>query len=146
MLLRALFIWCGLLTVAFVNGIVRAVWLAPAFGDSVAHVISAVMISIVVAAVTWEAIGWLHPHSANEALLIGDEWVLLTIGFEVLAGYVLLGTSWHRLLMEFNVTQGEQWELVLVTMLVAPAVAAIRQHVIAPGRPISSVRKAFFGR
>lgn len=146
MLLRALLIWCGLLTVAFVNGIVRAVWLAPAFGDSVAHVISAVMISVVVAAVTWEAIGWLHPHSANEALLIGDEWVLLTIGFEVLAGYVLLGTSWHRLLMEFNVTQGEQWELVLVTMLVAPAVAGIRQHVIAPGRPISSVRKTIFGR
>ena len=146
MLLRALLIWCGLLSAAFANGILRAVWLAPAFGDSVAHVISAVILSIVVATVTWEAIGWLHPHNANEALLIGDEWVLLTIAFEVLAGYVLLGTSWHRLLMEYNVTQGEQWELVLATMLVAPAVAAIRQHVVAPGRRISSVRKAIFGR
>ena len=66
---------------------------------------------------------------ANDALLIGDEWVLLTFGFEVLA-YVLIGTSWHRLLMEYNVTQGLQWELVLTTMLVAPAVTAIRQHLV----------------
>jgi len=131
MLRRALLIWCGLLAVAFANGVLRAVWLAPAFGNSVAHVISAIILSAVVAAVTWEAIDWLHPGTANEAWLIGDEWVLLTIGFEVLAGYVLVGTSWHRLLMEFNVTQGQQWELVLITMLVAPAVAAIRQHLVA---------------
>jgi hypothetical protein len=131
MLLRALLIWCGLLAAAFANGILRAVWLAPMVGDSVAHVIGAIILSAVVAVVTWEAIDWLHPHTANDALLIGDEWVLLTFGFEVLSGYVLIGTSWHRLLMEYNVTQGLQWELVLTTMLVAPAVAAIRQHLVA---------------
>lgn len=131
MLLRGLLLWCGLLAAAFANGVLRSVWLAPAFGDSVAHIISGILISGVVAVVTWEAIGWLHPHTANEALLIGDEWVLLTVGFQVLAGTVLVGTSWHRLLMEFNVTQGEGWELVLMTMLVAPATAAIRQHLVA---------------
>jgi hypothetical protein len=146
MLLRALLIWCGLVAVAFGNGILRSVWLAPAFGDSTAHVISAVILSALVAVVAWKAIEWLHPHTANEALLIGDEWVLLTIAFELLAGYVLVGTTWHRLLMEYNITQGQQWELVLATMLVAPAVAATRQHVVAPLRVISSVRKVVFGR
>jgi hypothetical protein len=146
MLLRALVIWCGLLAVAFANGILRSLWLTPAVGDAGAHVIGALVLSLVVATVAWHAIGWLHPHTANEALLIGDEWVLLSIAFQVLAGYVLLGTQWHRLLMEYNVTQGSQWELVLITMLVAPPVAAIRQHVVAPGRIISSVRKAIFGR
>jgi hypothetical protein len=142
MLLRALLIWCGLLTAAIANGVLRMVWLEPAVGDAIAHVISAVILSAVVAAVTWEAIGWLHPHTANEALLIGDEWVLLTIAFEVLAGYVLVGTSWHRLLMEFNVTQGLHWELVLVTMLVAPAVAAIRQHLVSRPHLVHHARRA----
>ena len=146
MVLRALFIWCGLLAAAFANAILRSVWLAPTFGDAGAHVIGAIILSALVATVAWQAIAWLHPHTANEALLIGDEWVLLSVAFQVLAGYVLIGTQWHRLLMEYNVTQGQQWEVVLITMLVAPPVAAIWQHVVAPGRMISSVRKAFFGR
>ena len=146
MLIRALLIWCGLLAAAFANGILRSVWLAPAFGDGGAHVIGAIILCSVVATVAWRAIGWLRPHNANEALLIGDEWVLLSIGFQVLAGYVLIGTQWHRWLMEYNVTQGQQWELVLITMLVMPAVAAIRQHLVAPIRSISSARKAIFGR
>ena len=146
MLLRALVIWFGLLVAAFANGVLRSVWLAPAFGDAGAHVAGAIILSVVVATVAWHAIEWLHPHTANEALIIGDEWVLLSIGFQVLAGYVLVGTQWHRWLMEFNVTQGQQWELVLITMLVAPPVAAIRQHLVAPGRMIISARKAIFGR
>jgi hypothetical protein len=146
MLLRSLAIWCGLLLAAFVNGAFRVTMLTPAFGDSVAHVISAVTLSAIVATVAWVAIVWLHPHTANEALLIGDEWVLLTIGFEVLAGWYFIGTSWQVLLMEYNVTQGELWVLVLVTMLVAPVASAFGHHLVRSGSAISSARKAFFGR
>lgn len=146
MLLRGLVIWCGLLAVGFANGVLRSVWLAPYFGDTGAHIAGALILSSVVAFVAWRAIEWLHPHTANEALLIGDEWVLLSFGFQVLAGYVLVGTQWHRWLMEYNVTQGQHWELVLVTMLVMPAVAALRQHLVAPIRSISTARRAFFGR
>ena len=98
MLFRALAIWCGLLIAAFFNGALREMWLMPVFGDPVAHLVSAAILSAIVVAVAWAAIVWLHPHSANEALLIGDEWVLLTIAFEFLAGYYLFGTPWQRLL------------------------------------------------
>jgi multisubunit Na+/H+ antiporter MnhC subunit len=50
-------------------------WLTPAFGDSAAHVLSALMLSAIVIVVARLAIVWLHPYTANEALLIGDEWV-----------------------------------------------------------------------
>ena len=142
MLFRALVIWCGLLAAAFANGILRSVWLAPYFGDTGAHVIGAIIFCSLVAVVAWHAIEWLHPHTANEALLIGDEWVLLSIGFQVLAGYVLVGTQWHRWLMEYNVTQGQQWELVLVTMFAMPAVAALRRHLVAPPFAHSRRRRA----
>ena len=144
MLLRALAIWCGLLVVAFVNGAVRTIWLTPAVGDPAAHVISALVLSAVVAVAAWRAIGWLHPHTANEALLIGDEWVLLTIAFEFLAGYYLFGASWDALLEQYNVSRGEMWELVLVTMFVAPLSAAFGHHLIGRRRIISSTHRARF--
>ena len=146
MLIRALAIWCGLLAAAFLNAAFRVRWLTPAFGDSAAHVISALTLSAIVVAVAWAAIVWLHPHDANEALLIGDEWVLLTVGLQVCVGYYLIGTSWHARLMEYNVSQGALWEVVLVTMLVAPVAAAFGHHIIRRGRMFSSARKAIFGR
>lgn len=133
MLFRALAIWCGLLIAAFFNGALREMWLMPVFGDPVAHLVSAAILSAIVVAVAWAAIVWLHPHSANEALLIGDEWVLLTIAFEFLAGYYLFGTPWQTLLAQYDVSQGQPWELVLVTMLVAPVAAAFGHHLVRRG-------------
>jgi len=124
MLLRSIAVWLGLLVVAFFNGAVRELWLVPALGERPAHVVSAVVLSAIVLAVTWVFIRWVHPHTANEALLIGDEWVLLTIAFEFLAGYYLFGNSWDALLRQYNVAAGESWMLVLVTMFVAPLAAA----------------------
>jgi hypothetical protein len=144
MLLRALAIWCGLLMAAFLNGAVREMWLTPAFGDAAGHAISALVLSAVVIAVAWLAIVWLHPHSANEALLIGDEWVLLTIAFEFLAGYYLFGSSWQALIAQYDVSRGELWELVLITMLIAPVAAAFGHHLIGRHRLISSAREARF--
>ena len=146
MFFRALAIWFGLLLAAVLNAVIRVMWLTPAFGDSAAHVISTILLSAVVAAAAWAAIVWLHPHTANEALLIGDEWVLLTIAFEFLAGYYLFGTPWQTLLAQYDVSQGQPWELVLVTMLVAPVAAAFGHHLVRRGRTISSARNARFRR
>jgi len=146
MLLRALAIWCGLLVVAFLNGALRVLLLTPAFGPSAAHLLSALILSAVVIVVAWVAIGWVHPHSANEALLIGDEWVLLTIAFEFLAGYYLFGSSWRVLLAQYDVSDGQVWELVLVTMLIAPVAAAFGQQLIGRHRVISSTQQTRFRR
>ncbi len=89
MLFRALAIWCGLLIAAFFNGALREIWLMPVFGDPVAHLVSAAILSAIVVVVAWAAIVWLHPHSANEALLIGDERVLLTIACVRVPGRLL---------------------------------------------------------
>lgn len=146
MLLRALAIWCGLLVVAFLNGAFRMMWLIPTFGDPAAHLISAALLATVVVVVAWRSIAWVHPHTANEALLIGDEWVLLTIAFEFLAGYYVFGTPWRTLLAQYNVFRGEVWELVLIIMLLAPVASAFGHHLLRPGRVISSARKARFRR
>jgi hypothetical protein len=130
MLIRALAIWCGLLLAAITNGTLRELWLTPAFGGAVAHLISALILAAIVGLVAWLTIVWVHPHSANEALLIGDEWVLLTIAFEFVAGYYLFGTSWRALLAQYDISRGEPWMLVLITMFLAPLVAAFGHHLL----------------
>jgi hypothetical protein len=150
MLLRALAVWCALLVVAFLNGALRVLWITPAVGVQAAHIISCFTLSVFIALIAWQAIAWLHPATPNEALLIGDEWVLLTIAFEFVAGYYLFGTSWNALLAQYNVARGELWELVLVTMLVAPVGAAWGHHLFRRAArsslTISSTGKRRFGR
>src|SRR5258707_6630132 len=150
MLLRALAIWCALLVAAFLNGAIRVFWIMPAVGFQAAHAISCVTLSVLVALIAWQAIVWLHPATPNEALLIGDEWVLLTIAFEFVAGYYLFGTSWNALLAQYDVARGELWEVVLVTIRVAPVGAAWGHHLFRrtarSSLTISSVARRRFGR
>jgi hypothetical protein len=65
-------------------------------------------------------ISWISPTSAREALLIGVEWVVVTLAFEFLAGHYLFGNSWDRLLADYNVLRGRIWPLVPLTVLLAP--------------------------
>ena len=62
------------------------------------------------------------------------------------AGYYLFGASWEALLAQYDVSRGEMWLLVLITMLMAPVAAAFGHHLIGRHRFISSPRKARFRR
>jgi hypothetical protein len=146
MLLRALAIWCGLLLIALVNGAVRDMWLDTClrrFGSACAQCAHAVANRH-----RGRPVGdrRLHPYIANEALLIGYEWVRLTIAFEFLAGFYLFGSSWQALLAPYDVSRGQMWELVRVTMLIAPVAAAFGHHLIGRHRVISSTQQVRFRR
>jgi hypothetical protein len=65
--------------------------------------------------------------------------------FEFLAGYYLFGSSWRALLAQYEVSQGQLWEL-LVTILIAPVAAAFGHHLIGRHRIISSTQQARFRR
>ena len=146
MLLRALAISCGLLLIALVNGAVRVNVADSSLRRFGSDVLSALMLSAIVIVVARLAIVWLHPYIANEALLIGDEWVLLMIAFEFLAGFYLFGSSWQALLAQYDVSRGQMGELVLVTMLIAPVAAAFGHHLIGRHRVNSSTQQVRFRR
>jgi hypothetical protein len=66
---------------------------------------------------------WVGPNSQLENLLIGLFWVLLTVGFDFLAGHYAFKKSWETLLADYNIAQGRIWILVLITNLLAPIIA-----------------------
>jgi hypothetical protein len=121
-MVRALAVWFGLLTLAFVNGAVREALIIPRTGELVGHAVSTILLCILILVLTWVTIGWMQPLSASGALRIGGLWVALVIAFEFLAGHYLFGDSWSELRANYNVARGRIWPLVLVTTLIAPYV------------------------
>ncbi|HXF48456.1 MAG TPA: hypothetical protein VNL73_03390 [Verrucomicrobiae bacterium] len=124
MLLRAFAIWLILVPLAILNGTVRNYLLVPLVGNGAAHIISSVTLSILIFAVAWFFIGWIHPASAQQALGLGFFWLVLTVLFEFGAGHYLFKNPWEKLLADYDVFKGRVWILVLLATLFAPYAAA----------------------
>lgn len=123
MLLRAMIIWFLLAFLAILNGAAREMFIRPAIGEQVGHVVSTVIFCIVILAVAVSSLGWIGPASRRAALAIGIFWVLLAVAFEFLAGHFLFGNSWGTLLADYDILRGRVWLLVLFTSLLAPVLA-----------------------
>jgi len=123
MLIRALIIWFGLLALAIVNGGLREIAIVPRTGDVVGHAISSVTLSAAIVALSWFTIAWIGPRSTRDAWMIGVLWLVLTLGFEFLAGHYLFGNPWNQLWADYDVLHGRIWILVLLATFVAPVLA-----------------------
>jgi hypothetical protein len=120
MVLRSLLIWLVILLLAIINGAFRQAVLIPRMSDLAAHVASTLLLSVLVVIATWLMLPWVGPMSTGEAWGVGMLWLVLTVAFEFLAGHYLFGSSWEKLLLDYNITQGHIWPLALMVTLVAP--------------------------
>ncbi|HTK55561.1 MAG TPA: hypothetical protein VL295_01970 [Gemmatimonadales bacterium] len=120
MLLRALAVWGLLLLLAVLNGGLRESWLVPALGPLRGHQASTLLLSALILVATRVTFGWLGLGSAREALLVGALWLALTLAFEFLAGHFHFPKEWTVLLVDYDLTKGRIWPLVLVVTLLAP--------------------------
>jgi len=124
LLLSALGLWLLLMLIAVLNGMLREVWLVPQLGSGTALPLSGVLLSILIFIVTLTTVRWLPLAAAADAWKVGGFWLLLTIAFELLFGHFALGASWDRLLAAYSPGNSNLWLLVLLTILVAPFLAA----------------------
>lgn len=122
---RSTAIWFAILLVAIANGALREGVLVPGLGSGTAHVISTLLLSGAVFAVTLLTISWIGVGSAVDAWTIGIYWLLLTVAFEFLGGHYLFGRPWEVLLADYRLQDGRIWVLVLISTLLSP-LAALR--------------------
>lgn len=128
--LRSLVVWCAFVVLAVINGGFRDAVLTPRLGEHESHVIGTITLCTAILIVTWLAINWMRPAKSTDALLIGGVWVLMTVGFEFLAGHYVFGTSWARLLADYDLVGGRVWLLVLATVAFAPLTMARARNVV----------------
>lgn len=129
MSVRAIAVWCAIVPIAIANGAVREILIVPATGPAPGHVISTMMLSSAILLVSWLTIGWMRPASLRDAARIGASWLALTLAFEFLAGHYIFGTTWDRLLADYNLAEGRVWILVPITTALAPWLTARARHV-----------------
>lgn len=119
-LLYPLGVWVVMAVVAVVNGVFRETVLVPLVGDYPGHVLSTALLAGAILVVSFL-------YFANTAIdytrvelgLVGAIWVVLTVGFEFLVGY-LEGTPVEETLAQYDVLAGQVWILVPLALLLAP--------------------------
>ena len=120
--LRSIEIWFVISIVEVLHGVARIALLEPLVGDFRARQIAVFTGSVLILAVTYLFRRWIDATSVNECLEVGTVWGVLTIGFEVVLGRLILQASWQRILSDYDLLHGGLMPLGLLVMLFAPLV------------------------
>jgi len=121
---RACALWFPLVPLAILNGIMREAWLVPMVGYRFALPLSGVTLSVIIFLFTLVVSPWFRASTAEHYATIGKTWLLMTLLFEFLFAYYVMGESVTRMLDAYNVLRGNLWVLVLVSTAASPYLAA----------------------
>lgn len=113
-------LWFLLLIVAIANGLLREATFGKTLPELRAHQLSTLIGSIVMGISIWAIIRIWPPASANQALLIGLAWLILTVSFEFFMGLVLRKRPLSEVLADYNLRAGRVWVLLLLWITLAP--------------------------
>lgn len=121
--LKATGVWLVILACAVLNGGFREALLMPALGKPVALLLSGVLLSVAILAVSLLLVPALGRLSSSQCLYVGLLWLCLTLVFEFGFGRLVQHQSWRQLLEAYTFKDGNLWPLVLVVTFVAPLLA-----------------------
>ncbi len=117
--------WFLFMILAIINAGIRNGVYKPIVGDLTAHQISTIIFIFVILVVTYLILRFSDLNlSDSQALFMGITWVILTIGFEFIAGHYAFGISWEKLLADYNILNGRVWGLVPLTVFIAPSLSS----------------------
>lgn len=117
-------IWFVIALLAIANGLFREKILLSVLGQSIALPVSGILLSLIVFFVTYLSFSLFGKHNASTYVLIGLQWVVMTLLFEVLFGHYVMGSSWSDISQVFNPMKGDLFILVLLVSLFSPLLVA----------------------
>ncbi len=100
----------------------------PHMSGLMAHVLSTLLLCAAIILMTGFTLAWIRPQTRAEAGAVGIGWLVLTVGFEFLAGHYLFQTPWPILLEDYHLLHGRVWLLVLLILLCAPPLCFVRRQ------------------
>ena len=121
---KAFAIWLCILVVAIANGMFREAFLIPELGKVPGFILSGVLLSVLILAISYLALPWFGMWPPARYLPIGFGWLLLTLIFEFAFGHFIQGKPWAQLLEAYAFKDGNIWPIVLLVTVVAPYIAA----------------------
>lgn len=129
--LKTSMIWFVIVILAIVNAIFRETVLVSLLGQNIALPLSGILLSLIVFIVTYLSSPLFGKNNILIYFLMGLQWVVMTLLFEFLFGYYVIGKSWSSLLQVFNIMKGDLMILVLLVSLFSPIlVAKIKNYIL----------------
>lgn len=120
---RAAAIWLMIAVLAVANGVFREAILKKKLSDTLAHVVSTLILSALIIAIAFATKDWIGYTTIGSAWAVSIGWLLATLAFEFLAGHYLFGNPWEKIIADYNVTKGRVWLLIPATVLIAAPLA-----------------------
>jgi len=111
--------WFPMLLLAIANGALRDLVYKKYLGELAAHQVSTLSLIIFFAVYIGFIIKWIPPASANQAMLVGLLWLVLTLAFEFGFGRYR-GNSWEKMFADYNLLKGRVWILLPAWVAIAP--------------------------
>jgi len=129
-LMRGVVVWLIIIFVESLHGIARGLVLEPLIGDFRARQVAVFIGAALIVVITFVSVRWLKGSQMLDFLLVGLLWVMMTVGFEILLGRIVMGLSWERIASDYDLMHGGLMPLGLLVMLFAPlAMAKIEDEV-----------------
>ena len=127
--LKSILIWLLFIPVAILNGALREEILYNAFGNFTAQVISGILLSIGIILISWLLLPKLGKGEVQDYILIGIIWAILTNLFDLI--FILVeNRPIDDFIAMFDVTTGNLWILVIITLLLTPILVAKKRKMI----------------
>lgn len=121
--IKSLLIWILIIPIAILNGGFRESILINMFGNVVAGVVSAIILSISIFIVAYLLIPKLGKNTKYFYVYVGVIWFTLTNLFDI--SFILIdGRPVTDILQLFNISSGNLWILVISTTLFSPIIVA----------------------
>ena len=120
--IRAVEVWLVISVAEVIHGVGRIAFLQPFVGDFPARQIAVFTGSGLILAVAFLFRRWINAKTFWECLAVGAIWVLLTIGFEIFLGRILMDLTWERILSDYDILRGGLMPIGLTVMLFAPLI------------------------
>jgi hypothetical protein len=117
-------IWFVIAALAVGNGVFRESILVPGIGHNLALPLSGITLSVIVFVMTYLSFSFFGQQSVWGYVLMGIQWVVMTLLFEFGLGYYLLEKPVSEILNVFDIVNGNFFLIVLAVTLLSPILVA----------------------
>lgn len=119
--LKQFLLWLPMIVIAIANAGLREMVWDNYFDELTAHQISTATLILFCTVYIGLIFPFIGVRSFNHVLLIGFLWVLLTVGFEFVFGFLVMSNSLKELINDYNLLQGRLWSVFLMGLFILPS-------------------------
>jgi hypothetical protein len=129
MIKKSISIWLLIIPLAMLNGLLRDKVITPIIGEKYAMPLSGIILCVLILFIALFFIPRLGKASKQTYLKIGLLWILLTVSFEFVFGF-LRKVPFTEMINAYNITTGNLWLVIVLFVGIVPLFVAKMKRIV----------------